>query len=83
MKKVSKYLSNSLLLISIIMILLVLFIDVPFTWMNIWLFLAPSLVIQEYTQLPPKGKRRVYSFVYISVASVMFGIATLSLFIDG
>ncbi|MCP3032833.1 hypothetical protein LF817_16020 [Halobacillus sp. A1] len=79
MKKAAKYISNSFLVIAVLLFLVGLFTDFTYAWLYPWLFLAPSLVIQEILQMPAKGKRRIYSFVYISVVSIMFGIAVLEL----
>ncbi|MCP3032473.1 hypothetical protein LF817_14190 [Halobacillus sp. A1] len=79
MQKAAKYISNSLLVIAALLFLGGLLTDITYWWLYPWLFLAPSIVIQEVLQVPAKGKRRIYSFVYISVVSTMFGIAVLEL----
>lgn len=81
MHKLEKYTSNSLLVIAGLCILVGLFTDISFSWVYVWLFLAPSLIIHEAIQMPSKGKKRIYSIVYISAISLIFGIAVLELII--
>ncbi|RWZ60636.1 hypothetical protein EQV77_04900 [Halobacillus fulvus] len=81
MQKIAKYISRSLLLIAGVMFLMVLFTDIPFSPMYIWLFLAPSLIIKEFMDMPAKGKSRIYSMVYIAAIFLVFGMAVLEFII--
>ncbi|ASF41001.1 hypothetical protein CEH05_18285 [Halobacillus halophilus] len=80
MQKIAKYISRSLLLIAGVMFLVDLFTNIPFSWMFIWLFLAPSLIIKEFVEMPEKGMSRTYSIIYIAAISLMW-VAALELII--
>lgn len=81
MQKIAKYISDSLFLMAVLLVLLGLFTDIPFSWMYVWLFLAPSLIINESKEMPEKGKTRIYSMVYIAAYSLLFGMAVIELII--
>ncbi|ASF39076.1 hypothetical protein CEH05_08095 [Halobacillus halophilus] len=82
MQKKAKYISRSLLLIAGLLCLMGLFTDSPFSWwMNVWLFLAPAMIIREFIEMPAKGKSRIYSMVCITALSLVFGMAVLDLII--
>ncbi|ASF38952.1 MULTISPECIES: hypothetical protein [Halobacillus] len=82
MQKKAKYISKSLLLIAVLLCLMGLFTDRPFSWwMSVWLFLAPAMIIQEFIEMPTKGKSRIYSMVCIAALSLVFGMAVLDLII--
>ncbi|SFF57935.1 hypothetical protein SAMN05216353_102133 [Halobacillus alkaliphilus] len=80
MQKIVKYISKSLLLIAGVIFLAGLFTDISFSWMFVWLFLAPSLIIKEFIEMPAKGKSRTYSIVYIASLSLIW-VAALELII--
>jgi hypothetical protein len=79
MQKLAKYISNSLFIIAALFFLVGLFKEYPISWQYIWLFLAPSIIIQESIHMPEKGRKRIYSFIYISFAFLMFGVAVMEL----
>ncbi|MGP4069413.1 hypothetical protein [Halobacillus sp. B29] len=81
MQKKAKYISKSLALIAVLFCLVGLFTDSPFSWINVWLFLAPAMIIQEFIEMPAKGKSRIYSMVSIVAFSLLFGMAVLDLVI--
>ena len=57
MQKKAKYISGILLLIAGLLCLMGLFTDSPFSWwMNVWLFLAPAMIMQEFIDMPEKEK---------------------------
>ena len=81
MQRIAKYISHSLFVIAALFFLVGLFTEYPLSWQYIWLFLAPSLIIHEGIHMPEKGRKRIYSFIYISFAFLMFGVAVFELII--